>query len=107
MKYRVLLTKEAEEDIFEIYRYVANNDSSSKSNKLFKNIQSAILDLEEFPSKGHIPKELDRINVTEYLEIHYKPYMIFYQVIDKNVYVHCVLDARRNLSELLQKRLLR
>ena len=107
MKYKVLITKTAEEDIFEIYKYVYQNDSPAKADKLFKRIQEAILDLEEFPTRGHIPEELERINVTGYLEIHYKPYRIFYQVLNQTVYVHFILDSRRDISELLQKRLLR
>lgn len=106
MKFEVLITKSAEEDIFNIYKYVSKNDSSNKADKLFDKIQNSILGLEEFPERGHIPEELERINVNGYLEIHYKPYRIFYQVLDKRVYIHCVLDARRNISELLQKRLL-
>lgn len=107
MKYEVLITKTAEEDIIEIYNYVYKNDSSSKADKLFKKIQEAILNLEEFPLRGHIPPELERINVTGYLEIHYKPYRIFYQVLNQTVYLHFILDSRRDISELLPKRLLR
>jgi len=107
MKFEVLITKSAEEDIFYIYNYVSKNDSSTKADKLFDNIQNTILSLGEFPERGHIPPELERINVAGYLEIHYKPYRIFYQVFEDKVYVHCVLDARRNISELLQKRLIR
>lgn len=107
MKFEVLITQSAEEDIISIYNYVYINDSPSKADKLFDNLQKAILDLELYPTRGHIPAELERINVSGYLEIHFKPYRIFYQIFNKSVYVHCVLDSRRNLAKLLEKRLLR
>ena len=66
-----------------------------------------LLSLEDFPLRGHIVPELERISVISYLEIHYKAYRIIYQVLNKTVYIHSILDGRRNISELLQKRLLR
>ena len=107
MKYEVFITKSAEEDLAGIYEYVFINDSPTKAEKLFEKIQNTVLELENYPNRGHIPPELDRINVSGFLEINYKPYRIFYQVFDKKVYIHCILDSRRNLSDILQKRLIR
>jgi toxin ParE1/3/4 len=40
-------------------------------------------------------------------EIHFKPYRIIYQIVESDVYIHAVLDGRRDLQELLEIRLLR
>ncbi len=42
-----------------------------------------------------------------YRELHEGPYRIIYQILGQDVFMHCVLDARRELQELLQTRLLR
>ena len=107
MKYDIFLTHDAEEDIFEIYNYVAFHDSATKAGKLFDKLKDTCLSLDEFPERGHIPPELERINVFDFLEIHYKPYRIIYQIRGKDVYIHCVLDGRRDLQDLLQRRILR
>jgi len=107
MKYKVFLTADVEEDIFEIYNYVASHDSNKKAEYLFDELQETYLSLEDYPDRGHLPPELERINVREYSEIHFKPYRIIYQTRDKAVYIHCIHDGRRNLQELLQERLLR
>jgi len=107
MKFKVFLISDAEEDIFEIYNYVASHDSQGKAESLFENIQKTCLSLENFPDRGHIPPELERINAASFLEIHFKPYRIICQIRDKEVYIHCVLDGRRELQYLLQHRLLR
>lgn len=107
MKYEVLLTRDAEEDVFEIYDYVARNDSVGKADYLFQKVKETCLSPENYPGRGHTPPEFERINVREYLEVHFKPYRIIYQIREKKVFVHCVLDGRRNLQDLLQKRLLR
>jgi toxin ParE1/3/4 len=107
MKYKVFIIADAEEDLYEIYNFVAVHDSLEKAEKLLTKLEDTCNSLSTFLKRGHIPPELDRIGVLDYREIHYKPYRIIYQIIESGVYVHCVLDGRRNLQELLDKRLLR
>lgn len=107
MRYKVFLVANAEKDILEIYNYVAANDSINKAEKLLNKLEETCQSLSEFPFRGHVPPELERIGVLEYREIHYKPYRVIYQVTDDAVFVHCVLDGRRHLQELLEKRLIR
>ncbi len=107
MKYSVYVVEEAEQDLQEIYRYVFRNDSPEKADRLLDNIEKTVMKLEALPLRGHIPPELERISVTEYREVFFKPYRIIYQVTGRAVYVYCVLDGRRDLQDLLQERLLR
>jgi toxin ParE1/3/4 len=107
MKFEVFLTSDAEEDIFDIYNYTASHDSIGNADYLFEKLQETCLSLGDYPERGHFPPELERINVREYSEIHFKPYRIIYQVRQDQVFIHCVLDGRRSLQDLLQERLLR
>lgn len=107
MSYKVNILIDAEEDILELYQYVAIHDSEEKAEYLLGKIEETCLSLTSYPNKGHIPPELERIGIYNYQEIHFKPYRILYQVIEKEVYIHCILDGRRSLQELLEKRLLR
>ena len=107
MSYKVNILIDAEEDILELYQYVAYHDSEGEAEYLLGKIVETCRSLTSYPNKGHIPPELERIGIYNYQEIHFKPYRIIYQVIEKEVYIHCVLDSRRSLQELLEKRLLR
>jgi toxin ParE1/3/4 len=107
MKFASHLIKDAESDLVDIYRYVAQNDSVENADRLLDKIEQTIMKLETMPLRGHFPPELERIGVLEFREVFFKPYRIIYQVIEKNVYVHCVLDGRRNLQDLLHQRVLR
>lgn len=107
MKYQVFILSDAEDDLYEIYRYVATYDSIEKAEKLFNKLEETCYTLTKLPTRGHLPPELERIGIFDYKEIHCKPYRIIYQIIESSVYIHCVLDGRRDLQELLQARLLR
>jgi len=107
MKYKVSFVSDAEADLFEIYKYVYINDSEDKAEQLYANLHKKCLLLQNYPERGHIPPELNLLDVTDFLEIHYKPFRIIYRIIGKEVFVHCILDGRRELQKLLQERLLR
>ena len=107
MRYNVFLVSDAEEDILEIYNYVSKNDSIQSAEELFNKLYETCYSPNKLAHRGHTPPELERIGFFEFLEIHYKPYRIIYQIIDSDVYIHCILDWRRDLQELMQHRLLR
>ena len=106
MRFTVNLVIDAETDLFDIYLYVVQNDSPEAA-RLLNSLEKTILRLETTPLRGNYPPELERIGVFEFREIFFKPYRIIYQVKKTNVYVHCVIDGRRDLQYLLQTRLLR
>ena len=107
MKHNVYILSDAEEDLFDIYQYVALSDSPLKAERLIQKLKDLCVRLEEYPDQGHVPPELATIGVYDYLEIPCKPYRVIYQVVGKDVFIHCVLNGRRDMQELLQHRLLR
>ena len=107
MKYPVLVLKEAEDDIVDIYGYIAHADGPERAAQILSQLQESCEKLNEMPGRGHIPPELERLGMRDFREIHFKPYRIIYQMTGRKVYIHAVLDGRRSLQELLERRLLR
>jgi toxin ParE1/3/4 len=106
-KYKVIIDPQAKTDLKEIFVYVSVNDSLESANKLLDRIEETCFKLEMYPERGHIPPELRQTGIKNYLEIHYKPYRIIYEIEDKLVYIHSVIDGRRNIQEILSNRILR
>jgi len=107
VKFKVNIVSSAEEDLFEIYQYVFFNDSEEKDEILYSKLYKKCISLQEYPNRGHVPPELSLLGVDDFLELSYKPYRIIYQVIEKVVFIHCILDGRRDMQKLLQERLMR
>ena len=101
MSFAVFLTAEAEADVFDIYKYILAGDGRDRADHVLAKLQESCQSLTEMPRRGHIPPELERVGLRGFLEIHFKPYRIMYQVVDNNVYIHCVLDGRRALQDVL------
>jgi toxin ParE1/3/4 len=107
MSYQVFLIADAEEDIVAICQYIARNDSPTKAAHVKDALKQACETLAVSPERGHFPPELEQIGVLEFREIHFKPYRILYQITEKKVFIHCVVDGRRDLQEVLERRMLR
>ena len=77
------------------------------ANYVLEQIDKAFSKLSEFPERGVYPNpELLAMEIREYREIFFKPYRIICRVMNKNVYVLLVVDGRRDMQSLLQRRLL-
>ena len=106
MPFSVLLTNDSAHDLNELYDFIAGHDSPRKADYVLDQIEKTFSTLSEFLERGVYPKELLKLGIREYREIFFKPYRIIYRVMDKNVYVLLIVDGRRDLHSLLQRRLL-
>ena len=106
-KYKVIIDPQAKLDLKELYFYVAVTDGVQSANKLLDALEETCYKLKKFPERGHIPPELRPTGIKSYLEILYKPYRIIYEIEDNLVYIHSVIDGRRNIKEILSDRFLR
>jgi len=73
---------------------------------VLEQIEQTFSRLPEFPERGTYPKELAASGKSEFCEIFFKPYRIIYRIMGKDVYVLLIVDGRRDMQTLLQRRLL-
>ncbi|EJC83068.1 plasmid stabilization system protein [Rhizobium leguminosarum bv. trifolii WSM2297] len=107
MAYRVLFAEDTERDIEDLYRFIAGRNGAETAERVLTEIESACADLEEFPARGNIPKELATIGISEYRELHHKPWRMIYRILGTDVIVYCVVDGRRDMQTFLERRLIR
>ncbi|MFH1197421.1 MAG: type II toxin-antitoxin system RelE/ParE family toxin [bacterium] len=97
-KYNVFITRSAQNDISEIYEYIASD--STKNAKIFiSEIEKKITGLKNFPERNPLLQENEYFNTT-YRHLLFKDYRIIYRVENINVFILRVYHGRRLLSEL-------
>lgn len=106
MRFEVLLTADAVRDLQEIVDWIAAHDAPAKADHVLERIEATLAGLSRFPLRGAQPRELLALGMREYRETFFKPYRIIYRVEDKRVYVYLIADGRRDMQELLARRLL-
>ena len=106
MTYEVVLTKDAERDLEDIYRYVAEHDSPGKADQVLDRLLQATEALRTLPDRGSCPNELRSLGISEYRQVFFKPYRLIYRVHAQLVVIYVVADGGRDMQSLLMRRLL-
>ena len=102
--YKINWANVAENDLIEIIEYISM-DSSADALKLLQKIKKMASSLYSLPERGRVVPELQDQGILTYREIVIPPWRIIYRISDHDVYVLTVLDARRNVEDILLKRL--
>jgi toxin ParE1/3/4 len=106
MKYSVLLTNDAAVDLEDLYSYLQLHAVDGRAEKVLEEIERTFSHLSQYPERGAIPRELLHLGIREFREIHFKPYRIFYRIVDTTVYIMLISDGRRDMMKLLESRLI-
>ena len=106
MRYEVLLTEDAEQDLEDLCAYVAKFDSPRKADYVLERLLEIAESLASSPERGSQPKELRSLGIQDYRQLFFKPYRAIYRVLDKKVVIYVIADGRRDMQSLLSRRLL-
>ena len=106
MPFKVFLTHDAVRDLEELYDYISLHDSPGNAERVLKRIEKTFSSLSASPGRGSYPKELLVLGIRNYREVFFKPYRIIYRISGKSGHVLLIVDGRRDMQSLLQRRLL-
>ncbi len=106
--WKVVVTRLADNDILGIIAFIGQREGPDMADTLLERFVKARNSLSELPDRGRIPPELIKVHVLSFREIQVAPYRFVYTLNkrDKMVYLHMVVDGRRNIADLLKERLL-
>ncbi len=106
MRYEVLLTQGAEQDLEAIHDYITEFDSPASADRALDKLLDVVESLATFPERGSHPKELLMLGIREYRQTFFKPYRVIYRVFGLRVFIYVIADGRRDVQSLLARRLL-
>ncbi len=103
MKYKILRTDKAEEQLRDIIFYIADDsgDAGTALEYLDK-IETAINRLGEFPMSGSIPR-YSILKKQGYRVVIVERHLVFYKIneVDKSVIIYAIVDGRREYYNLI------
>lgn len=103
MKYQILRTEKANEQLRDIIFYIADDSESIDiALKYLNKIEDAIKRLEDFPYSGSIPK-YSILRKQSYRVLIVERHLVFYKVneSEKTVIIYAVVDGRQEYKNLL------
>ncbi len=102
--YKINWANVAENDLIEIIEYISI-DHPADALKILQKSKKMASSLHSLPERGRVVPELQDQGIPIYREIVIPPWRIIYRISDNEMYVLTVLDARRNVEDILLKRL--
>lgn len=101
----VLLTDDAARDLDEIYARVKLQRSWQGAEEALDELSAAFAEAAAGPLERH-PPELLALGIRDYLEAGSGEFRVIYRAEARAVYVLLIVDGRRDLRSLLERRLL-
>lgn len=100
------LLDSGKEELKRVRRYVVDAFGIAVWEESYAEIQAAIQRIREFPECGPVVDELSSLTADRFREVQSGKNRIIYEIRDDTIYVHLIVDQRRDLTSLLQKILL-
>jgi len=104
-KYFVKWTAPAKEDIDEIIDYISKTNINYAV-RILSGIEKNVKKSGMFPERHRIVPEFEKYGYLIYREIIVEYWRIIYKIENNYVYIMLVIDGRRNLEDLLLKRMI-
>ena len=104
---KVVFLQSARTDLQGIRRYVIAKFGPQTWRETSAKIQGDVAQLEALPYNGQIPAELSEMGFRNYRQIVSGMNRVIYEIDDPMVYIHLVVDTRRDLKDVLARLLLR
>lgn len=106
MSFTVVILHSAKIHLKDLKSYLARKFSSATWQATYEQLKQAIRRLENQPYVGSIPEEIETLNLSQYCQVSCGMNRIIYEVRDQTVYIHIIVDTRKNLQALLLKNLI-
>lgn len=106
IRYEVMLTRGAEQDLESIHDHIAEFDCVANANRILDRLMEVVAKLAQFPDRGSYPKELMSLGIKDFRQTSFKPYRVIYRVLGKQVIIYLIVDGRRDMQSVLARRFL-
>lgn len=103
---QILWAEPAVQDLSDIVAYLVA-ESPQAASDFVDRVDRATVQLGAHPLIGRVVPELERHNISRYRELVLAPWRLFYRAEEGSVYVLAVIDGRRNVEDVLLRRLVR
>lgn len=104
-EYKVVWAKSAENDLREIIQFISA-ENPGNALKILKKIKETASNLYTLPERGRIVPELQDQGISQYRELVIPPWRRIYRIVEHEIYVLTVIDSRRNIEDILLKKLI-
>jgi len=102
----IIWSRDASDDLVEIIDYIKDRSGQNIAREIYTRIMNHVEGVVAFPESGRIIPELMAIGIIDLRELIENPWRIFYRVTPAEIQIVSVIDGRRNVEEILYKKVI-
>lgn len=106
MKNKIVWSQDASDDLIDIVTYIKEKSGKNIAAEIYSRIILHVEKISISSTIGRIVPELMSIGIHDIREIIEKPWRIFYRITSNEIHIISVIDGRRNVEELLYKKVI-
>ena len=106
MKCRIIWSKDAGDELIEIISYIKYNTGKITAKKIHQKIINEIKRVSENAAGRRIAPLLMDLGVNHIHQLNINPWIIFYKAENDRMEILSIIDGRRNLEEILYKKMM-
>ncbi|SFP89016.1 type II toxin-antitoxin system RelE/ParE family toxin [Sphingomonas rubra] len=106
-RFSVDVSRAAEADLAAIVDYLTDARGADDAAAFVTAMLDRVATLAQFPLRGAIPRELEEAGETDFRQLLFGRFRLFYEVDGSKVTLVLVADGRRDIAALLRDRLVR
>jgi toxin ParE1/3/4 len=106
MRPEIIWSKDAGDELFEIISYIKNNTGKITAKQIYEKIINEVKRASENAKGRRIAPLFKEFGINYIHQLNIKPWIIYYKV-EKNIMeIVSIIDGRRNLEEILYKKIM-
>ena len=102
----IIWSKDAGDELLEIILYIKNNTGKITAEKIFTKINDGVNKASKNAAGRRIAPMLMNFGIKDIHQLNISPWAIFYKVENNEMRIISIIDQRRNLEEILYKKIL-
>ena len=106
MKHEIIWSKDAGDELVEIISYIKYNTGKITAEKIYSKIINKVKRVSENASMTRIAPLLKEFGINYIYQLNINPWIIFYKTEKDKMEIISIIDGRRNLEEILYKKIL-
>ena len=103
---KTVILASAKADLHDLRSYILTRFSKEVWQATYTKLKEAVRNLGVFPYLGPVPQELSELHIYQYRQLICGMNRIIYEVRGDMLYIHVIVDTRREVTALLMRRLI-
>ena len=106
MKHEIIWSKDAGDELADIISYIKYNTGKITAEKIYSKIMNEVKRVSENAEGRRIAPMLKEFGINYIHQFNINPWIVFYKIENNKMEIISIIDGRRNLEEILYKKIM-